>query len=197
MLRPLLCLTLALLASASPLAAQDADEQRDVILRLIERITDDAGRRGAGAVDFTNNAVGASDRAAATFIRRRLELQRVSLNFDELALFDAVEFLRQVTDLNIVVSPRARQRVIDSGRTVSLKLRDVRLRNALVLCLRAIDAELAFGVRYGVLYIGERAELRRSTMRVGVYDLGELIHERKDFPAPRLGLPGEDDATTP
>jgi predicted nuclease with TOPRIM domain len=81
-------------------------------------------------------------------IERVLRDRQVTLNFADTPLEDCLMFMQDIGGLNIVVDRGAD---IDD-LTVSLRLRDVSLRNALLLML-ASDEELTYAIEDGVIHI--------------------------------------------
>lgn len=171
-----------------PVLAQDEESTEEVVQRLLEKIIEEAEESGKDAVDRTGAATG-KDRKAAKEIRRTLKNRRVTVNFDDTPFADAMDFIRDVTSLNIVVSKKAKEVVDDSGKNVDLKLKKVRLRSVLIHILEGIDKELCFGVSNTVLMIGTKDEFKGKSISLRSYDLSDIIRKPKDFPAPRLGLP--------
>ncbi|MDF1661914.1 MAG: hypothetical protein P1V97_09080 [Planctomycetota bacterium] len=172
-----------------PVWAQDDEENtEEVIQRLLEKIIEEAEESGKDAVDRTDAASG-KDRKAAKEIRRTLKTRRVTVNFDDTPFADAMDFIRDVTSLNIVVSKKAKEVVDDSGKKVNLRLKKVRLRSVLIHILEGIDKDLCFGVSNTVLMIGTKEEFKGKSISLRSYDLSDIIRKPKDFPAPRLGLP--------
>lgn len=176
-------LGLALLLAPAA-AAQDDDRRLDPE-RIVELIRDAAAQEAEGRLDRTGDAETAEDRQVAREVRRTLAAQRVTVSFQATPFEECVDFLRDATGLNLVVSKGAQERVKD--RKVTLRLRNVRLKSCLELLLEQADPELRYGVRHGVLTIGLKDEWRRA-MRLEVYFVGDLLHQPPDFPAPRAGL---------
>jgi type II secretory pathway component HofQ len=130
------------------------------------------------------------DREALKKIHRILSTQRVTLNFQETPFLDVVNFLRDITGLNIVVSKKARKLVEEEDLKVSIRLKDILLKNAIKLILASTHSDLAFGVRHGVLLIGMKEEFKKKTCYLGIYLVDDIIHVPPDFPAPKLSLEG-------
>lgn len=170
--------------------AQAQDDSEDLARRLVEKIVASTRDESSNGVDQTDHVADPADRAVALEVRRVLATRKVSLNFDKLSWTEAFDFIRDITDLNIVISREARDVLDSNARTVSLRLKDLRLRNALILTIEQLSEELAFGIQKGVLVIGLKTELRRRSMILRLYDIAEIIKERPDYPAPEVGLGG-------
>jgi type II secretory pathway component GspD/PulD (secretin) len=85
-------------------------------------------------------------------IKNKLENQKVTLSFTDTPFAEAINFLRDVTGLNIVIAPSAWDVVQAEDLRVDLKIKDVRLKNALMLILR-IKEEFTYKIKNGVVYI--------------------------------------------
>lgn len=109
----------------------------------------------------------------------RLERTKVSVDFRDASISDAVDFFRDFSGMNIILG----QGVEDVR--VSLKLKDVSLKSALKLMLHPHD--LTATVREGVIVIVPRAEVRRN-VTLQVYDVRDLMFRVKEFAGPTIEL---------
>jgi hypothetical protein len=186
-----LAILVALLLAAVPVYGQadDDEDTSEVVMRLLEKILEQSESSGSNAVDRTNIVNTAKDRRAARVIRRVLKTRKVTVNFSDTAFSDAMDFLRDVTGLNLVVSKAAKEVVNDSGKKVVLKLKNIRLRSCLIHMLQSIDKELCFGVQHGVLMIATKDEFKARSISLRFYRIGDILKRPQDFPAPPLGLP--------
>ncbi len=173
----------AALALAAPAGAQDGDVAR----RLLERLRDQTAQAAEAKLDRTGDAETPADREVAREARALLDGRKVTVNFVDTPFVECVDFLRDVTGLNLVVSKAALEAL--GERTIRLRLREVRLRAALELLLQLGDERLRYGVRHGVLWIGLADELR-ARMKLVLYDVSDLVAPRPDFPGPTVGLDG-------
>ncbi|MGC9454801.1 MAG: hypothetical protein ACP5HU_08035 [Phycisphaerae bacterium] len=144
-----------------------------------------ARRAGAGAAA---SAESERDRA----VRRQMTdtvLQRVE--FDGIAFGDVVEFLREVSDLNIYVNWNALQTLgIDQTVPVNVHLSNVSFEKVLRTVLDDVGgvmAELSYVIDEGVITISSQEDLSRRTV-TRVYDILDLIHPIPDHSAPSLEL---------
>jgi len=181
----LLSTAAALLALAGPGLAQDDDVVRDAVRDAVLA----EHRR---SLDRTHLAETPEDRAAAARIARVLDSRKVTVNFDEVPFAECVEFMRDVSGLNVVLSTEVRERLVEEDEVaVTLRLREIGLRNCFELLLKQADRELRYGVRHGVLVIGFAEEWHRDEdFLLDMLPAGDLVHDPPDFPAPRLGLDG-------
>jgi hypothetical protein len=157
-----------------------AAEFREYIYELIERIIEQYASTGP-------NVDNESDPRIVDYIFRKLELQQVTVHFQETSFQDCLDFLRDITGLNIVISARARDIVESEDIKVNLRLREIKLKSVLALMLEVSD-ELVYGVKYDVLYIGTKEDWLRSGQYLFIYSIHEIVYRPPDFPAPKIGL---------
>lgn len=119
----------------------------------------------------------------------------VTVEFDDVTLEEAAEFVRNISGLNVYVSKQARE--LAEGKTITLRLKEITLKNLLVLMLKMVDEELTFGIKHNVLYIGTKEELLQDTLFLEIYFIGDLIFRPPDFKAPDIALPTGDEESTP
>ncbi|MCE9582304.1 MAG: hypothetical protein K8T20_07410 [Planctomycetes bacterium] len=112
-----------------------------------------------------------------------LESLKVSLNFTDAKLAEVVDFFREITNVNIVMS----KGVKDGGddHTVTLKVDDLKAIDALSLV--ATMVELSYKVEDGVLMIVTKDEVKKDTY-LELYDVRDLIFHLRDFKAPEISL---------
>ena len=120
-----------------------------------------------------------------------MESLKISLNFSETSLEEVVSFVREVTQLNILVS----KGVVDKGDepTVTLKVDELKLSNALALILDMID--LSFKLEEGVIVIVTKEETK-ADVYLELYDVRDLLFHLRDFKAPEISLAPVEDGTT-
>lgn len=159
--------------------------------RLREIIEETTAAEADARLDRTGEAESKADREVAREVRRTLASLRVTINFDKTPVLECFDFLRDVTGMNLVLSKAAVEALED--KTVTLRLKDIRLKNCLELLLQQVDPDLRYGVRHGVLTIALKDEWRRS-MVLELYFVGDLVDPIPDFPGPKMGI-GPDGAT--
>ncbi len=105
-----------------------------------------------------------------------------TIAFDGTALTDAVEYLRDVTGINISVNWRALEEAgISKTDPVSLKLKNVTLRQVVKLMLENVSpGNLAYYVDGNILYVTTK-ELARKNMVTRVYHIEDLIVDLPQF----------------
>jgi type II secretory pathway component GspD/PulD (secretin) len=119
-------------------------------------------------------------------IKNRLDSQQISLNFDGTAFDEAIDFLRDITGLNYVVTKDAKDLIENESVTVSLRLKNISLKNALNLIL-ASNESLQWRIESGVLKIGTEED-KNEELVLEFYDVNEIVSTPPDYPAPKLGL---------
>jgi len=117
-------------------------------------------------------------------INSKLENQKVTINFSETPFDEAINFLRDITGLNFVMSNDARDMVSDA--TISLRLREIRLKNALALIL-AVDDTLKWTIKHDVIYISTE-DAEPPELFLEFYNVSEIVQKVPDFPAPQIAL---------
>jgi len=132
----------------------------------------------------------ADDRDARSSILARLESQKISLDFRDAGLDEVMDFLHEVTGINIVLSKAVQDRVRGGELKVDVKLTDMQLRPALKLMLQMHD--LTAVVQKGVLLIQSKEE-RESEAKMEILDVKDLLMRIEDFPGPGLELAAGDD----
>jgi hypothetical protein len=116
---------------------------------------------------------------------RKLSTLKVSVEFDKIRLQDALDYLRDVSGLNVVVAPSALAKEGDA--TVSLKAKDLSVKSVLKLMLHGRG--LAATWRDGALVVLPTEELgAATTMRI--YDVRSHLLKLDDHPGPRMELNG-------
>ncbi len=120
------------------------------------------------------------DASSSAEVERKLSSMRISFEFGETALADAVDFVREASGLNIVIDPR-----VDKRAVVMIQVKGVALKSALNLILRPLEA--GYLVSEGIVRIVPEEELKaRVTLRI--YDLGDLTMPLTEFPGGELSI---------
>lgn len=111
-------------------------------------------------------------REEASALERRLDQQRISVNFQQTPFHDCIEFLRDVAGLNFVVSHDAGELVSGENVRVTLRLSDISLKHALRLVL-ASNEQLAYRCEQGLIKVVTTAESEESFLEV--YDVEDIV----------------------
>jgi uncharacterized membrane protein YgcG len=145
----------------------------------------------AAVAGFLSFGIVAPSKVDAKTSRASLNRTLPEMKFDGVALAECIDFLRDITDANIVVNWRALEGAGVTRETlVNLKLRNVTLRKALSLILA--EASAGEGVTYslddGVIEV-TTTELANQKMFTRVYPVGDLLMEIPNFDqAPTFNL---------
>jgi type II secretory pathway component GspD/PulD (secretin) len=116
--------------------------------------------------------------------RQVLKSRKVTLNFPETPFAEVISFLQDITGLNITVSPAVDQEEV----TVSLRLRDIPLEDALKIILE--QTQLAMAFKNETLMITPPDEAR-GEYDLEIYDVQDLLSRIPDFPGDRIRLAGD------
>lgn len=88
-------------------------------------------------------------------LNTQLDSKRITLDFTDTPFADVMQFISQVTQVNVVLDPRAGL----ASKRVTLNAKDLKIREALTLMLRMHGASMAG--RLGVLVVSTPARLAR------------------------------------
>ncbi len=114
-------------------------------------------------------------------IRRKLE-KKVNFEFVQAPLSAAINFLQQVSDVNMIIDPAVKA---GGEKPITLKMTQASLKLALdwILKLAGLDYEL----RDNAVFISTPNNLRPDT-KMQIYDIQDLILAIPDFPGPDMDL---------
>jgi hypothetical protein len=120
----------------------------------------------------------AQDEAAEKHIKSVLETRTVTLHFADTSLENVISFLQDITGLNMVIDPNC-----DKEKTITARLRDVKLKNALDLMLHPNGFD--YVIHKGTLFVSTKEIIARMKGRArtsGSPELkeGELLLHMKD-----------------
>jgi hypothetical protein len=121
--------------------------------------------------------------AVAGTTNRQLDATLPELRLDGVSLADSIDFLRDVSDANIVVNWKALEEAgVPRDTPVTLHLRNISLRRAMQLILSEAsgDDKLSFTLDQGVIEITTRA-LADQKMFTCIYPVDDLIMDIPDF----------------
>lgn len=116
-----------------------------------------------------------------------LETTTVNINFTDTRLQDAVSFLQNYANVNIMILPSVFQEHSEDELLVNLQAEGVTVKNALDLI--TLTKGLSYKIDRGVVQIGTEAESRGPVI-LDLYDV-------KDLTVPVRSFPGEDINLTP
>ncbi|MEM6561575.1 MAG: hypothetical protein AAF656_08225 [Planctomycetota bacterium] len=122
---------------------------------------------------------------APAFAQNALDRRLPRIEFNDVPLVEVIDFMRDVTGINIVVQWNAIELIgIDRNTPVNLKVANVRTRQVLTLILRdAGQGELTYFIDENVLTITSRDEAAK-VMVTKVYDIRDLLAPVPNFVPP-------------
>jgi len=188
-MRKLLLLVVCSVFLFSPVVGQDEDdfgggltdeEFKELIIELIRQVAEEAANTPP-VVDYET-----SSRFVIKHYLTLLETMRVTVNFMDVPFEECIEFLRDVTGMNLFFSKEAR--ALTEGVSVRLNVRNLPLKNLLNL-LMTYDDGLIYGIKFDVLYIGTKEELVTTSLYLEFYFIGDIIFRPPNFRAPDIALP--------
>lgn len=114
---------------------------------------------------------------------RKLSTQKVTVDFDNVKLGDALDFLRDAGGLNLVLLPAASAK--DADQPVKLKAKDLTLKSVLKLMLHGRGLTVTW--RDGALAVVPVEDLQDS-VSMKIYDVRSHLLKIADFAGPRMEL---------
>jgi hypothetical protein len=114
---------------------------------------------------------------------RKLETLKVTVDFDNVKLPEAIDYLRDVTGLNLVLLPKAMEK--DAESNIRLKVKDLSVKSVLKLLLSSRGLTASY--RDGALVILPKEDLQSSTT-MRIFDVRALQVKIQDFAGPRVEL---------
>ncbi|HAK93454.1 MAG TPA: hypothetical protein DCM87_00175 [Planctomycetes bacterium] len=121
-------------------------------------------------------------------IKRRLATARITIDFDNKPLADAIDYIKKITQINIHID-----KDVDPEETkVKLNLTQVKLQDALELMM--LNTGLAYTFRNNVLTITV-PEKARGLVILKIYTVTDILSRIRDFPGPKLEITTPDEET--
>ena len=118
-------------------------------------------------------------------VLNRINTMRVTVDFANTPLEEAVGFLRDFTGLNIVVDAEVYKNQSEDQLKISLKVKDLYLKSVLKLLLS--PRELTAMYKDGVLLIVPKGKIDKA-VTLQLYDVRDLLVKIQDFPGPKVEL---------
>src|SRR5438105_12212409 len=110
---------------------------------------------------------------------RKLETMKVTVNFEDVRLPEAVDYLRDVTGLNLVLLPRAMEK--DGESKIRLKVKELSVKSVLKLLLSSRGLTATY--RDGAVVILPKEDLQDSAV-MRMFDVRALQVKIQDFAGP-------------
>jgi hypothetical protein len=114
---------------------------------------------------------------------RRLEGMKVTVDFDNVKLPEAIDYLRDVSGLNLVLLPKAMEK--DGEAAIRLKVKDLSVKSVLKLLLSSRGLTASY--RDGAIVILPKEDLQSSTT-MRIFDVRALQVKIQDFAGPKVEL---------
>jgi hypothetical protein len=115
----------------------------------------------------------------------KLNTMRVSVDFTNNSLEEAIAFLRDFTGLNIMVDAEVYKNQAEEQLKVTLKVKDLLLKSVLKLMLSS--RELSALYKEGVVLIVPKGKIDKA-VTLQLYDVRDLLVKIQDFPGPKVEL---------
>lgn len=109
--------------------------------------------------------------------------QKVTVKLEDISLIEAVDYLRNITGVNIVLDPVV---VAGAPAMVPLDVKEMQLKFVLDYIMRSTS--LNYTMRDEAIFISNAAGMR-GTLSMKLYDIRDLTHQLQGFPGPDLNLP--------
>jgi hypothetical protein len=124
----------------------------------------------------------------------KLNNQRITLDFKDVPLEDALGFVRDYANLNIVVDAEVFTKLSEDQLRINIKVKDLTLKSALKLMLGGRDLTATY--KEGVLMVIPKDKANKS-VTTRVYDVRDLLFKIQDFPGPKVELTAPSSGGTP
>ena len=118
-------------------------------------------------------------------VLNRLNNTRVTVDFTNAPLEEAIAFLRDFTSLNIVVDAEVYKNQSEDQLKITLKVKDLLLKSVLKLMLNT--RELTAMYKEGVVLVVPKGKIDKA-VTLQLYDVRDLLVKIQDFPGPRVEL---------
>ena len=115
-------------------------------------------------------------------VENKLSNLRITLDFKDAPLESVVDYLREISGLNVFVDSKVAEKQI----RVSLKVTEISLRSIFALMLRPHGCETMF--REGVLMLMTKEDVADRTIKMELYDCRDILHPIVDFPGVEITL---------
>ena len=118
-------------------------------------------------------------------ILNKLNSMRVSVDFKDQTLDDALGFLRDFSGLNLVVDAEVYTKLPEDQLKVTLRVKDLLLKSTLKLMLNS--KELTATYKDGVILIVPKGKVDKA-VALQIYDVRDLLVKIPDFVGPKVEL---------
>ncbi len=112
----------------------------------------------------------------------KLKNVRVTLDFKDAPLDTVMDYLREISNINLVVDARVREKNI----VVTMKVSEISLKSVFSLMLKPHNCGTMF--KDGVLQILPSEVIADRTVKMELYDCRDILHPIQDFPGVDIAL---------
>jgi type II secretory pathway component GspD/PulD (secretin) len=131
-------------------------------------------------------ALGSLTAAAQDNVRSEYEGKlnniKVTLDFHSAPLDAVVDYLREISGLNIFTDSKVREKNL----VISIKVTEISLRSVFGLILKPNDCDILF--KDGVLQLMTKADVADKTMKMEIYDCRDILYPIANFPGVEIDL---------
>jgi len=120
--------------------------------------------------------------AAKSEYEGKLNNIKVTLDFQNAPIDQVVDYLREISGMNIFVDTKVR----DKNLVVSLKVTEISLRSIFGLILKPHNCDILF--KDGVLQLMTKEDVADKTMKMEIYDCRDILYPITNFPGIDLDL---------
>ncbi len=118
-------------------------------------------------------------------IVRTINTMRLTVDFRGASLEEALDYIRDAANINIVVHAAVAETLSEDEQTVTLKLRKLRLKSILKLMLEGKGLTAIY--KEGVLLVLPKEKFKRKKI-TRMYDVADILFKITDFPGPKVEL---------
>ncbi len=118
-------------------------------------------------------------------ILNKLNTMRVTVDFSNVTLEEAISYLRDFTGLNIIVDAEVYKNQSEDQLKVTLKVKDLLVKSVLKLMLNS--RELTAMYKEGVLLVIPKGKIDKA-VTLQLYDVRDLLVKIQDFAGPKVEL---------
>jgi hypothetical protein len=118
-------------------------------------------------------------------VLNKLNTMRVTVDFSNTTLEEAISYLRDFTSLNIIVDAEVYKAQSEDQLKVTLKVKDLLLKSVLKLMLTS--RELTAMYKEGVVLIVPKGKVDKA-VTLQLYDVRDLLVKIQDFAGPKVEL---------
>ena len=115
----------------------------------------------------------------------KLNSMRVSVDFNNQTLEEAISFLREFTGLNIIVDAEVYKSQSEDQLKITLKVKDLLLKSVLKLMLSSRDLTAMY--KEGVILVVPKGKIDKA-VTLQLYDVRDLLVKIQDFAGPKVEL---------